>query len=744
MRNLKRALSLALSSVMLLGMMVVGTSAASYPDVDSQDNLEAIEVLEMLGVMSGDEKGNFNPDNKITRNEMAVVMTHLLNLKEGGSTPFTDVPSWAQPYVGAIYNAGVTSGTSATTYGGSANVTATEAALMVMKALGYFGYQGEFGDNWSVAVVKKATQIDLFNGVSASVSSQITRSEAAQICLNALKADVTVVTQTGGANIETGDTSVNITPTYTYETVKNGNGNDYRENGADDKQQLVEKLYAGLKMDDRASVVDDYSRPATKWTYKNETVTAAKTADVVYTAAVKQKDLAKDLGKDNLTGVTEVYNTKNGQAGSLKGDSKIGGNGAIVEVYKDANKIVVTATYAGEIVAVNAPKDGDRTVTVDGMTYKTEAFAKEDIVLYNVKYADSKATIIGMSAATKATSGEVTRMTTADGTTTISVDGTEYKLGAIVSGEAVAVKASYDLYVDNNGYVVYAEKVEEAAPQYAVVLGTKAGWSNGNGSAKLVLADGTQVEVEYKTKSGSSTVEKEKMVSYTVKDGVYTLSVLEGTSLNGAEIKKGNATLTSGVYANDKTVFVVKKDDTYTAYTGIKNVPSMKVVAGNYTADESGIAKMVYVTKSSATGTTAENAIFVAGKKSVADLGDGEYVYTYNAVVDGKITTVEATKALTAGLVNTVTYDNDGKITDAKFEGDENIVNNATVLGTYKNGLLKVDSKYLSCINNVAVFVIDDGEITASSVSSVAEKTYSNVTYILKDGAISALYVTEA
>ena len=32
MRNLKRALSLALASVMLMGMMVVGTSAASYPE----------------------------------------------------------------------------------------------------------------------------------------------------------------------------------------------------------------------------------------------------------------------------------------------------------------------------------------------------------------------------------------------------------------------------------------------------------------------------------------------------------------------------------------------------------------------------------------------------------------------------------------------------------------------------------------------------------------------------------------
>ena len=45
MRNLKRALSLALASVMLLGMMVVATSAASYPDIDENDNVEAIEVL---------------------------------------------------------------------------------------------------------------------------------------------------------------------------------------------------------------------------------------------------------------------------------------------------------------------------------------------------------------------------------------------------------------------------------------------------------------------------------------------------------------------------------------------------------------------------------------------------------------------------------------------------------------------------------------------------------------------------
>ena len=120
MRNLKRALSLAVASVMLLGMMVVGTGA-SYADVDSADNVEAIEVMQAVGVMSGDDKGNFNPDQKVTRVEMAVVMANLLDLKVddfvGANIPFTDVPDWAVAYVAACYADGITAGISATEFG---------------------------------------------------------------------------------------------------------------------------------------------------------------------------------------------------------------------------------------------------------------------------------------------------------------------------------------------------------------------------------------------------------------------------------------------------------------------------------------------------------------------------------------------------------------------------------------------------------------------------------------------------
>ena len=57
MRNLKRALSLGLTAAMISGLMVMGSSAVGYADVTSEQNQEAIEVLQAVGVMVGDEDG---------------------------------------------------------------------------------------------------------------------------------------------------------------------------------------------------------------------------------------------------------------------------------------------------------------------------------------------------------------------------------------------------------------------------------------------------------------------------------------------------------------------------------------------------------------------------------------------------------------------------------------------------------------------------------------------------------------
>lgn len=764
MRNLKRALSLALSSVMLLGMMVVGTSAASYPDVDSQDNLEAIEVLQMLGVMKGDEKGNFNPDAKVTRNEMAVIMTHLLNLNAGGTSPFKDVPTWAQPYVAACYANGVTAGTSATTYGGSSNVTATEAALMVMKALGYFGYQGEFGDNWSLAVVKQAQKVGLFDGVSAAVTSQITRSEAAQICLNALEATVTVVTQSGGGNINMGGGSVVLNPSYSYEDVKSSKDKDYRGSvKGDEVQQLCEKLYGDkLTKDTTGGVTDKFGRNAAKWSYSTKSVTAPEKADLTYTAEVSAKTLYNDLGLNKaVTATTNTDGKGTSATGSFEitktgnaADKTIGGNGATVEVYKTEAgqtvtvKIVVVNNHGGVIKSVN-DKNDDRTVTVEGeKAYKTDAFAEDDVVVYTK--ADGE--IQTMALAQKAASGEVTRMVTTAGKASLTIGGTEYKLAqkfAVADSKTINVKnGEYDLYVDANGYAVYAAETKAAEAQYAVVLDVKSnGWSSGNGTAKIVLADGTQAEVEFKSneKVTAAIVKNNNvLVAYTVKDGVYTFTQAMNDAPTSYKIEKGNATLGTNLYADSKTVFIVRSGDkdsyTYTSYTGIKNVPTIKDAKATVISD-STIAKLVYVTSGSESISDG-NFIYVAGASETKG-NDGEVFYTYNAVVDGKITTVDSSKALN-GLYDSVTYDKNGKITSSSEAKPGDKSGTASKVGDVSNGLVTLDTKKYSYADNVVVYEIDkDGKITQSSMKSVENTASASVHFTLKDNVITALYVAE-
>lgn len=193
MRNLKRALSLALASVMLLGMMVVGTSAASYPDVDENDNVEAIEVLNAVNVMIG-RQGNFEPDEAVNRHEMAVIMAKLvLGVDTAdnyvGSHPFTDVVPWADKYVAACYENGLVAGTSATTYGGGNPLTAVQAAAMMLRALGYKDLSVGAQD-WRAPVTAMANQIRLFNGVASNPSERLNRNQVAQLALNTLKSPI--------------------------------------------------------------------------------------------------------------------------------------------------------------------------------------------------------------------------------------------------------------------------------------------------------------------------------------------------------------------------------------------------------------------------------------------------------------------------------------------------------------------------------------------------------------------------
>ena len=122
MRNLKRALSLALASVMLLGMMVVGSSAKGIDDFTDKAeivNQDAVAVTSAIGMFEGYEDGSFGPENVVTRAEMAVIICTMLygagvNVNQFAETNvFTDVPAWAQGYVNMCSSLGIVAGVGA-------------------------------------------------------------------------------------------------------------------------------------------------------------------------------------------------------------------------------------------------------------------------------------------------------------------------------------------------------------------------------------------------------------------------------------------------------------------------------------------------------------------------------------------------------------------------------------------------------------------------------------------------------
>ena len=201
MRNLKRALSLALASVMLLGMMVVGSSAKGIDDFTDKAeivNQDAVAVTSAIGMFEGYEDGSFGPENVVTRAEMAVIICTMLygagvNVNQFAETNvFTDVPAWAEGYVNLCSSLGIVAGVGEGKFDPNATVTTAQAVLMLCRALGYFQNAADFGDNWMLAATAKGTALGLYGDLKLAANEGLTRDNVAELVFNALTKAVPV------------------------------------------------------------------------------------------------------------------------------------------------------------------------------------------------------------------------------------------------------------------------------------------------------------------------------------------------------------------------------------------------------------------------------------------------------------------------------------------------------------------------------------------------------------------------
>ena len=794
MRNLKRALSLGLTATMISGLMVMGSSAASYADVTSKQNEEAIEVLKTVGIMVGDENGKFNPDAKVTRNEMAVVMCNLLDYTVAsykGTSPFTDVPEWAEPYVAACYTNGITSGYDAKTYGGSDTVTTGQAALMLLKALGYFQYSADFGSDWLVETTKNGSTAGLFDGVATGAKEALTRNDVAQMVLNALEADL-VKAEKNGSDVQVGDIVISGgKATYDSRTGTDSKYAKIDNTKVDGKYtiQLGEDLYDGdLVKADGAD--DDFGRPSVKWTFENKEVgTYADDADTVYTSSVEKQDLYDLVGSDvyadlksgdaDFTVVVDGvdqdaklsdYIVKNNDGDAGKGIIK---KGATTEVFidDDSNDVVIAVinSYVAQVDGdydkndeeldlkaldgTELPAD-DTTLSADDFDY-LDTYSDEDYVLVTVANKEIKTIALA-----ETVEGKVTGYTQKKN---VTVDGTKYEYSKNYT-KAVDEEMKYDLneaytvVLDANGYVVYSDASDSTEDYVYVAKLAETGGAKGNLEADAYFIDGTNevIVVDNDEDFDVKDLDAASGVWYAFdkkSNGKYELTAVKADDQKTGTPSKDDTITTNGkatvdygastVKANNDTIFVVNDDDDITVYTGIKNVPD--VTAGSKGANvavvmDGSYADVVYIGGDdlSVSGDSDDRVYVLESKPDAKVDSDDNKYYEYDAIVNGKIDTIKAGSDSIfkeIGLYENISYDSDNYVdravlvdgTDSDKE-DFMVYTDVTKI-TYKGGVLSLgEGKDVVLADKYTIFVNDDGDGKTATPSSL-EKNFNATEY---------------
>ena len=797
---MKKLLALVLALVMSMSLVTI--SNAAYSDKADIDLKEAVDVLSAVGVFEGSD-GKFDPKANLTREQAAKLVAYLqLSQKSAdalvGGNKFTDVAAnrWSAGYVDYCATTGVVAGVGNGQFNPTGSLTALQFGKMLLVCLGYDATTENLtGADWQINTSKLMASAKLLKGLdSVKANDVITREQAAQMMLNAIKAP-TVEYDTKGSTITIGGTVIGIggsKATYVTATVAedksaNNIGKTQLTNTGAYTVELGEKLFSNLKLN---SDTDAFERPVTVWTLKAEKIGSyANTPDLTYTAEVKLGTIYSDLGTskklvysnddvDVAHGEENVFayyadgtiNASLGKGDIAKGnDQKVGGNGVLIEVYYDdvANtaKVVEINTYGGEVTsarAKTASKDANVTVTPlnagKGGNYETEDFKVDDIVAYNYSTKTGDAGVKNVVAAEKVT-GELTGYTAGK---SVVVGGTTYKFNKAASIDTSALAGAIDndvtLALDKYGYVLNVN-TDATSTNYAVVLKYQDKGSFDDAKAELLFTDGTTKTVELKD---NADVETGSLVSYTITNkGKYDLKVLEkapDTETGVTLTTKGSSTIRIGsvVKANGKTIFLVatksgNSDTVYTSYTGIANVPT--ITAGSTAAKvnayvKSGSAATVMYIDATAATTSVESStkdvVFVKGSSTTGasyDTKKGTF-YTYDAIVNGEITTIDSADKITSyALYTSMATDENGVV---KLSADGSVFSGT---GTDKaaNDAIGLNGAYYSYSKDCQVFYIDsEGTISTSSIGGISKDETDGVWFKVTDGDVTTIVIKEA
>ena len=658
MRNLKRALSLAMASIMVLGMMVVGAGAVSYDDFSDKDKIvndDAVSMLVELNVINGKDDGSFDPEGIVTRAEMAKMICVVLN---GGKDPslgnvsnytYTDtVGHWAAAYIEYCTTLGIVAGDGTGKFNPSNTVTGAEAAKMLLVALGFKSeIEGFTGANWAVNVNVRANQKGLFDELSINPSEGLTRDNAAQMVWNALDAgvvsyDYTLITD--GSSITSSPTLIDnesktlLTDKFKVaklEGVIVANENATSTGTAVEKEDVTVLLLTSDDADSKQDEGDtitlktataanllgksvtmfakDWKNGAYQTVLGNPVVSSDNMIATISESsdADDVKDALKDAGIKEVSKAVLVQNfiratdedDKELTISGMADVAKLTGNGIEVTVISNDNDnkadfVIVTKMIAGKVSAYNAKgNDGDGYITVSALT----DIAKADQIA-GAEFADVKGSedLAKDDIVLYYRVGDTFYAEKADSVnvTVTSTKGNDQIKDGSNTYKASALSSKYD--DDNNTVLTTAVEPDDEVTLYLDNFGY------------VVYTDAVTAADEYMFITGSDASVKDGFESLTIK-GVLSDGTEVTASVNKLDSKK-LSTAFDGKTEEQAQEMVNNKIVTYTK-TGEKY---------NITVKDNTKITQIEKNKASLGGATANSkTIFVIGDKN-----DNYKVYT--------------------------------------------------------------------------------------------------------------------
>ena len=688
--NLKKVLSLVLCVAMMLSVMVVGAGAA-FSDQSKIKNTEAVDMCVALNIIGGYPDGSYKPEGNITRAEFAKMICVLLN---GGTTPatatnttptFNDVrgnanAAWAEGFIEYCYAKGIVSGVGGGKFAPNGNVTATEAAKMLLVALGYNATVENYtGASWALKVNVQANQDGLYKGLETiDTGAALTRDNAAQMVWNALQAYVI----DKSSSIDRTDGSV--TDIYTKNTTVD----------------LIAKMYDGIIAKGELSAFEYNSKDA-KWTYTVK-LTEPRTirenngelTTVYYVDVVSKTDYTALLGQK----VKAVYKyDKNAKENTVYGIFSVDSNVVLTGLIGDLPKMT---------------KSDDTSFKMNGQTYKLQSgLTLATVPVYQFTTSAETALFdIETKAATASTSAEYRDSALWDVAGQYATNDTVDGIAVLKGDNVTKYDAQKFTAVDKDGngkidfFMVVPFSVKKvtyvSSTQFALAGGSKTDLDDVTAYKGMARDDYVIYTAKENTANDTATLVKADLVSGKITstdspnakigDNWYTFDFSYGSKID-SNCKPGNE-LKDAVVVNGYIFDVDKVNKTAITDFAVVIATEAGGVNGNQAKllFSDGKKEVVSTDKNYKNGTVKVNNQDV----SIAIENGTLVTYSKNADGDYILTAVEAGK--------------NGYDLDSKYFNVKKVSNSSDKVG-YINGKVKVnnaDTEVSATVNDDAVIFV--------------------------------------